>query len=99
MIEPSRAPSVSPKPASAGDGLMPGNVDLQDSREIREHRVAHGADAVRVGNRDGTAKHAAFLQPRRTREIAEAVAGKPAAEYRLPLLAFGPDDGHAGPHS
>ena len=64
-----------------------------------EDRVAHDADAVRVGDRDRALEEAALLEPRRPGHLAVAVEREPGAEHGIAArLAARVDDGDAGAH-
>src|SRR5262249_42032917 len=82
----------------ANDRLVPRNRDLESLIEPCEQRVAHRADAPRVGDRDWSAENAALLHPVRADEIAEAIASERAREHRVPLFPLRPDDRYAGAH-
>src|SRR5690606_24936501 len=60
-------------------------------------RVAHDADAVRVGDRDRTLEKTALLDPRRAGHLAVAVQREPPGEDRIGIrLSARVDDGDAG---
>ena len=77
----------------AGPGLKEGFVlDLPV-----DDGIAHDADAVGVGETDGTFQEAALLHPGGAGDLAVAVEGEPASANRVVVVfATRVDDGDAG---
>ena len=67
---------------------------------VRDQRVAHDPDAVRVGDRDGAAQRAALAQPLQARHLAGPVQRvAPREDRRVPgVLGTRQDHRHARPH-
>ena len=62
-------------------------------------RIAHNADAVRIGDKNRTIQKSGLLQPVRSRHVAIAVLREKSPKNRIVgLLSARPDDGYAGPH-
>ena len=78
--------------------LVPRDAHLELLVEPGEDSIPHRADAVGVGDRDRPAQYSALLDPGRSGQIAESIAGVVARENRVPFLPAGQDDRDAGPN-
>ena len=83
-----------------GDDRQPPRLQRVLLRDLPlDDRVAHDADAVRVGDRDRTFEQPALLDPGRAGHLAVAVEREPRGEHRIGVgLAARMHDGHAGAH-
>src|SRR5215510_9649168 len=63
------------------------------------YRVAHEADAVSIGDRDGTFEEAGFFHPGGTGHLAVSIEREPSGEHGIVrrLLSSRENRGHPGP--